>query len=151
MPAPGPTPARIGWLGALLQKLGPYEELRLYDEPLRPMDAHRIALRDALLSQKDYGAEMFRYARQFAAAEQIVLSAPLWDLSFPAQLKIYLENIFVTGIVTRYSEAGLPVGLCGRKSSTMSPPPAAPMTPASASTSFGPWPRRISASPRRSL
>ena len=28
---------------ALLQKLGPYEELRLYDEPLRPMDAHRIA------------------------------------------------------------------------------------------------------------
>ena len=74
---------------ALLQKLGPYKELRLYDEPLRPMDAHRIALRDALLSQKDYGAEMFRYARQFAAAEQIVLSAPLWDLSFPAQLKIY--------------------------------------------------------------
>ena len=54
---------------ALLQKLGPYEELRLYDEPLHPMDAHRIALRDALLSQKDYGAEMFRYARQFAAAE----------------------------------------------------------------------------------
>lgn len=100
---------------ALLQKLGPYEELRLYDEPLRPMDAHRIALRDALLSQKDYGAEMFRYARQFAAAEQIVLSAPLWDLSFPAQLKIYLENIFVTGIVTRYSEAGLPVGLCRAK------------------------------------
>ena len=134
---------------ALLQKLGPYEELRLYDEPLRPMDAHRIALRDALLSQKDYGAEMFRYARQFAAAEQIVLSAPLWDLSFPAQLKIYLENIFVTGIVTRYSEAGLPVG--GRKSSTMSPPPAAPTIPASASTSFGPWPRRISVSPRRSL
>ena len=71
---------------ALLQKLGPYEELRLYDEPLRPMDAHRIAL-----------------------------SAPLWDLSFPAQLKIYLENIFVTGIVTRYSEAGLPVGLCRAK------------------------------------
>lgn len=100
---------------ALLQKLGPYEELRLYDEPLRPMDAHRIALRDALLSQKDYGAEMFRYARQFAVAEQIVLSAPLWDLSFPAQLKIYLENIFVTGIVTRYSEAGLPVGLCRAK------------------------------------
>ena len=43
------------------------------------------------------------------------LSAPLWDLSFPAQLKIYLENIFVTGIVTRYSEAGLPVGLCRAK------------------------------------
>ena len=37
---------------------------------------------------------------------------PLWDLSFPAQLKVYLENIYVTGIVTKYSEAGEPVGLC---------------------------------------
>lgn len=35
-----------------------------------------------------------------------------WDLSFPAQLKVYLENIYVTGIVTKYSEAGKPVGLC---------------------------------------
>ena len=31
---------------------------------------------------------------------------------FPAQLKVYLENIYVTGIVTKYSEAGKPVGLC---------------------------------------
>lgn len=100
---------------ALLQNLGPYEELRLYDEPLRPMTARRIARRDALLARKDYGAPMFYYARQFAAAEQIVLAAPLWDLSFPAQLKIYLENIFVTGIVTRYSETGQPVGLCQAK------------------------------------
>ena len=55
---------------------------------------------------------MFRYARQFAAADRIVIAAPLWDLSFPAQLKVYLENIYVTGIVTKYSEAGEPVGLC---------------------------------------
>ena len=49
---------------------------------------------------------MFRYARQFAAADKIVIAAPLWDLSFPAQLKVYLENIYVTGIVTKYSDAG---------------------------------------------
>ena len=55
---------------------------------------------------------MFCYARQFAAADRIVIAAPLWDLSFPAQLKVYLENIYVTGIVTKYSEAGEPVGLC---------------------------------------
>ncbi len=97
---------------ALLQKLGPYEELRLFSEPLRPMTARRITRRDALLARKDFDAPMFYYARQFAAADQIVLSAPLWDLSFPAQLKLYLENIFVTGIVTRYSESGQPVGLC---------------------------------------
>lgn len=55
---------------------------------------------------------MFRYARQFAAADKIVIAAPLWDLSFPAQLKVYLENIYVTGIVTKYSDAGQTVGLC---------------------------------------
>ena len=50
--------------------------------------------------------------RQFAAADRFVIAAPLWDLSFPAQLKVFLENIYVTGIVTKYSEAGKPVGLC---------------------------------------
>lgn len=42
----------------------------------------------------------------------IVIAAPFWDLSFPAQLKNYIENIYVTGIVTRYDEKGQPQGLC---------------------------------------
>lgn len=97
---------------ALLKALGEYEELRLYDEPLHPLGRADIAKCDALLAEKKYDDEMFRYARQFAAADRIVIAAPLWDLSFPAQLKVYLENIYVTGIVTKYSEAGKPVGLC---------------------------------------
>ncbi len=97
---------------ALLKTLGEYEELRLYDEPLHPLGRADIAKRDALLARKKYDDEMFRYARQFAAADRIVIAAPLWDLSFPAQLKVYLENIYVTGIVTKYSDAGQPVGLC---------------------------------------
>lgn len=97
---------------ALLKTLGEYEELRLYDEPLHPLGRAGIAKRDALLARKKYDDEMFRYARQFAAADRIVIAAPLWDLSFPAQLKVYLENIYVTGVVTKYSEAGQPIGLC---------------------------------------
>ena len=97
---------------ALLRSLGDFEELRLYDEPLRPLDAQRLKLRDTLLSRGDLQGNLFRYARQFAAADQIVIAAPFWDLSFPAQLKIYLENIYVTGIVSRYDEMGQPVGLC---------------------------------------
>ena len=81
---------------ALLATLGDYEELRLYDLPLLPLNTD----------------DFFRCARQFAAADKIVLAAPLWDLCFPAQLKLYLENIYITGIVTRYDEAGCPVGLC---------------------------------------
>ena len=97
---------------ALLEKLGDYEELRLYEEPLRPLEAEDLARRDELLARKDYGNEMFRYARQFAAADTIVVAAPLWGLSFPSQLKVYIENIYVTGVVTRYDESGQPVGLC---------------------------------------
>lgn len=97
---------------ALLEKLGDYEELRLYEEPLRPLEAEDLARRDELLARKDYGNEMFRYARQFAAADTIVVAAPLWDLSFPSQLKVYIENIYVTGVVTRYDESGQTVGLC---------------------------------------
>lgn len=97
---------------ALLKKLGEYEELRLYDEPLAPLDAAHLARRDVLLKCRAYDDDMFRYARQFAAADRIVVAAPYWDGSFPSMLKVYIENIYVPGIVTRYSEAGQPVGLC---------------------------------------
>ena len=38
-----------------------------------------------------------------------------YDLSFPASLKQYLEQINVVGITFRYSEAGIPVPLCNAK------------------------------------
>ncbi len=54
------------------------------------------------------------YAKQFANADTIVIAAPLWDLSFPALLKIYIENISIPGITFKYTENG-PVGLCKAK------------------------------------
>ena len=44
-----------------------------------------------------------------------MISAPFWDLSFPAILKTYLENIYVTGLVSEYDESGIPRGLCRAK------------------------------------
>lgn len=44
-----------------------------------------------------------------------MIAAPFWNLSFPAILKTYIENIYVTGIVSRYSEDGKPEGLCKAK------------------------------------
>lgn len=130
---------------ALLKALGEYEELRLYDEPLHPLGHADIAKRDALLAEKKYDDEMFRYARQFAAADRIVIAAPLWDLSFPAQLKVYLENIYVTGIVTKYSEAGEPSACAAQASSTMSRPAADRSTAALATTTGRPSRRTASA------
>lgn len=55
---------------------------------------------------------MFGLARQWANADTIVVAAPYWDLSFPAILKTYIENIYVTGIVSVYGPDGRPQGLC---------------------------------------
>ena len=98
---------------AVLQKLGgDFTELNLYNENLKPLDGEMLNKRTALIEQGDYSDPMFDYAKQFASADTIVIAAPYWDLSFPASLKTYSENIYVTGIVSAYNESGLPVGLC---------------------------------------
>ena len=101
---------------AVLQKLGgDFTELKLYEEKLKPLDRETLNKRTSLIEQGDYSDPMFDYAKQFAGADTIVIAAPYWDLSFPAQLKTYIENIYVTGIVSTYDESGMPVGLCKAK------------------------------------
>lgn len=97
---------------ALLEKIGDYDELKLYQEPLAPLNEERLIYRTELIEKADYDDPVFAYAKQFAAADTIVIAAPFWDLSFPAVLKIYFENIYVTGIVSEYGENGQPSGLC---------------------------------------
>ena len=101
---------------AVLQKLGgDFTELKLYEENLKPLDRETLNKRTALIKQGDYSDPMFDHAKQFASADTIVIAAPYWDLSFPSTLKIYIENIYVTGIVSAYDESGMPVGLCKSK------------------------------------
>ena len=42
----------------------------------------------------------------------IVIAAPYWDLSFPAVLKAYFEQINVLGLTFEYTADGRPRGLC---------------------------------------
>ena len=101
---------------AVMNKLGgDFEELQLYNENIVPLDKARLDKRTELLARGDYSDDMFRYAKQFAAADVIVISAPYWDLSFPSVLKVYIENIFAIGIVTDYDSNGKPFGLCSAK------------------------------------
>lgn len=88
------------------------ETVNLYDENLFPMTEEKIIKRSEFSAKKDFSDEMFKYARQFAKADKIVIAAPFWDLSFPAVLKLYVENIYATGLVSEYSENGSPRGLC---------------------------------------
>ena len=62
----------------------------------------------------DYRDPLFRYAKQFAQAADIVVAAPYWDLSFPSILKVYLEQICVTGLTFQYTPEGIPEILCYR-------------------------------------
>ena len=73
---------------AVLQKLGgDITELKLYEENPKPLNRETLNKRTELIEQD-------------------------WDLSFPATLKTYIENIYVTGIVSEYDENGMPRGLC---------------------------------------
>ena len=90
----------------------PYEEICLADISFTSVSEEYLNMRDHLIFIGDYQNPMFSLAQQFSEAGTIVIAAPYWDLSFPAMLKQYLEQINVVGITFKYSEEGIPVGLC---------------------------------------
>ena len=98
---------------ALLQKLdGEVQQLRLENIPFEVSDEAFLDKRDQLIEEGAFDHEMFTLARQFAAADTIVIAAPYWDLSFPATLKQYMEKVTVNGITFEYTPEGIPKGLC---------------------------------------
>jgi len=109
--------SRTKWLADRLisQLCGDVEEVRLENIDFGISDEAFIQRRDHLLSTGDYSDSMFDLARSFAAADLIVIAAPFWDLSFPAALKQYFEQINAIGITFRYTESGEPQGLCQAK------------------------------------
>ena len=74
-----------------------------------------IELRDRLEKAGKYDDPMFSLGRDFANADTIVIAAPYYDLSFPAMLKQYFEQINVLGLTFTYSKSGTPQGLCKAK------------------------------------
>ena len=91
---------------------GAVTTLDLAREGLSPLTAESLARRDAALRKGDADAPILRCARAFAAADEIVLAAPYWDLSFPASVKTYFEHVTVTGVTFSYGADGRPIGHC---------------------------------------
>ena len=73
---------------------------------LKPFDAAMLDDRDALASVGAWDAPVFDLARQFRAADGIVVAAPFWDLSYPAALRTYIEYISANGLAYHYDEQG---------------------------------------------
>lgn len=97
---------------ALNKLQGNIEEINLDYDKIPPLYKENLEQRDNLVKNKNYTHAMFKYANQFANADIILISAPYWDLSFPAILKTYIENINVSGITFSYSDKGCPISLC---------------------------------------
>ena len=87
------------------------ETLVLEEEALSCLTGAFFAQRERLLRARAFDHPRFRYARQFAAADLVCVAAPFWDLSFPALLKVYIEQISVDGITFGAKDNRL-AGLC---------------------------------------
>lgn len=86
----------------------------LYAEGVKPLTAQDL---DSRFSPKDENARqhpIYQYAYEFHSCDKIAIAAPMWNLSFPAILKCYLDYIMAVGITFEYTEKG-PVGLCQGK------------------------------------
>ena len=99
----------------ILSKMqGDITEIDLSKENLAPLNRVSLEEREHLLVSGEMDAPMFEHAKRFAQADEIVIAAPFWDLSFPSILKIYMEQITVAGITFEYRN-GRPTGLCKAK------------------------------------
>ena len=91
------------------------KEICLSGTDFPTVDAEFLKKRDQAVAKGDFSDPMFDWAKDFAQADTIVIAAPFWDLSFPAVLKQYFEQINVLGVTFVYTENGMPKGLCKAK------------------------------------
>lgn len=93
------------------------EKVTLMDEPLLPLMEGGFNQREELLKKGDFSHRRFDYAWQFQKADAILIAAPFYDLSIPALLKVYIENVSVDGITFLCDEQGMR-GACRASSMT---------------------------------
>lgn len=94
---------------------GEIVEISPVKEGLYGLDREMLKERDKALAGGNHEHPVLACARQFAEAEEIVIAAPYWDLSFPAALKNYIERVNCVGITFDYDEQGRPFGMCKAK------------------------------------
>ncbi len=88
-----------------------YTQLDLAQMELKPLTGPFFEERQRFLEENDRTHPRFDLARQFARADRILVAAPFWDLSIPAVLKLYIENISLDGITFGCNAEGM-YGMC---------------------------------------
>ncbi len=113
------TPSRTALLAdaflAAWQAAHPADTVEVVDlrsMTIAPLRMDNITAYETKLAEGRTADPDFALARQFAAADRIVIAAPYWELSFPAQLRLYIERISALNIAFGYTPEGKSVGLC---------------------------------------
>ena len=89
--------------------------VNLEDTIMYPLTGKLLAERENAIEHNDFSGSQFELARSFAAADEVVIAAPYWDMSFPALLKLYIEQLCVNKLTFCYDENGRPCGLTNIK------------------------------------
>ena len=79
------------------------------------MEESFLNRRDCAVAAQDFSDPLFALGKEFSAADAIVIAAPFWDLSYPASLKQYFEQINIPHVTFYYDDQGVPRGLCKAK------------------------------------
>lgn len=64
--------------------------------------------------EKDKVNKIRRLAQDFASCDKYVFAAPMWNLGYPAEMKMFIDSVCVAGISFKYTANG-PVGLLNNK------------------------------------
>lgn len=95
--------------------------LDIYKEEIPEIDEFLLSTWSDAAAQKELSdkqvATLSRFnelTEQFLSADKIVISNPLWNLSIPGKLKLWIDTVVVKGKTFTYSETG-PIGLVPEK------------------------------------
>ena len=89
--------------------------VNLEETVMYPLSGKTLAEREKAIADNDFSGKSFELARNFVQADEVVIAAPYWDMSFPASLKLYIEQLCVNKLTFCYSEKGIPCGLTNIK------------------------------------
>lgn len=88
--------------------------LDLYKENIDFLRADDLGKLFGPKDEESKNNSILKYAYEFAAADKYIIAAPMWNLSFPAILKAYIDYVSISGITFKYTAEG-PVGLLNNK------------------------------------
>jgi FMN-dependent NADH-azoreductase len=101
------------------------DEVDLTNTELPPVDGPVALAKGSVAAGSQLAATQQRawdaitpWAREFLAADEVAIAAPMWNFGLPYPVKHYLDVVVQPGLLFRYTAQG-PQGLCGGKPLTL--------------------------------